>query len=70
MTARTRTLGAAPLMRPAEIERLIMREDRRIVKLSHERNRIARALIRARVRRSALMRLGNDLARASLDGAE
>lgn len=64
-----RTLGAPPLIRPAEIERLLVREDKRIVKLARERNRIDRALVRARARKSALMRLGNDLARAALDGA-
>lgn len=69
MNARVRTFGAPPLVRPAEIERLLIREERRIVKLSRERSRIDRALVRARARKSALLRLGNDLARAALDGA-
>lgn len=67
---KVRKFGAPKPVPPAEIARLIAREDKRIEKLSRERQRVARALIRARVRKSALLRLGNDLARANLDGAE
>jgi hypothetical protein len=67
---KVRKFGATLPPPPAEIARLIDREVKRIKKLSQERNRIARLLIRANARKSALMRLGTDLARASLDGTE
>lgn len=67
---KVRKFGAPKPPLPPEIARLIAKEQKRIEQLERERKRIARRLVNARAAYAALMRVGNQLAAASLDGAE
>lgn len=66
VTARIRKIGAPKPALPHHYAALIAKEDRRIVKLAREAQALKRRLDRAKMRKSLLMRLGNDELRRGL----